>query len=330
MRGAVSLFETRNIPFPIEYQWAWDCYQKQIELTWVPTQQPMTDDVRDWKRGIADGERTVIKSIYKIFTRMDQMVHNFYESGLPEIKANEVRMMLSQFRSMECTHMWAYIYLIQSVGIPETWASSYQDNCAMLAKCEALEKYKDASLPLRIACFNLFGEGVILYGSFAILASFQLIGLMQGTATLVKWSQRDEELHVFAAAQLFKAVLAETGEKLEGELEINIINCCQDIVETEQAFIDSIFGDNVVRSITKEEVKKYVEYVADLRLALIGLEPIYKHKENPLSRLDPYLHGMELTNFFEWKPTDYSHKSVGDGDWSTAFDYGSAPCAGCD
>ena len=51
----------------------------------------------------------------------------------------------------------------------------------------------------------------------------------------------------------------------------------------------------------------------------LGLQPIYRSEKNPLPWLDVMLNGVEHTNFFENRATEYS-KAATRGSWEEAFD----------
>ena len=76
------------------------------------------------------------------------------------------------------------------------------------------------------------------------------------------------------------------------------------------AFTEGLEGD---------EVKAYIRYIADRRLTQIGLQPIYKTDKNPLPWLEEMLNGVEHTNFFENRATEYSRAAT-QGSWEEAFD----------
>ena len=60
-------------------------------------------------------------------------------------------------------------------------------------------------------------------------------------------------------------------------------------------------------------------YVADRRLMQLGLPAMYNLGKNPLPWLDEILNGVEHTNFFENRATEYSKASTR-GSWDEAFD----------
>ena len=74
-----------------------------------------------------------------------------------------------------------------------------------------------------------------------------------------------------------------------------------------------------VEGLEGDEVKAYIRYIADRRLTQIGLQPIYKTDKNPLPWLEEMLNGVEHTNFFENRATEYSRAAT-QGSWEEAFD----------
>ena len=73
-----------------------------------------------------------------------------------------------------------------------------------------------------------------------------------------------------------------------------------------------------VEGLTAEETKRYIRFIADRRLAQLGLEPLYRIERNPLPWLDEMLNAIEHTNFFENRATEYSKASTS-GTWEEAF-----------
>ena len=75
---------------------------------------------------------------------------------------------------------------------------------------------------------------------------------------------------------------------------------------------------SLVANVTAQEVKDYIRFIGNRRLAQLGLEPIYKIDKNPLTWLDTMLNAVEHMNFFEGRATEYSKAST-QGTWTEAF-----------
>ena len=74
-----------------------------------------------------------------------------------------------------------------------------------------------------------------------------------------------------------------------------------------------------VEGLDASQVKSYIRYIADRRLVQLNLQPIYRVEKNPLPWMDEMLNGIEHTNFFENRATEYSKASTR-GTWDEAFD----------
>ena len=90
------------------------------------------------------------------------------------------------------------------------------------------------------------------------------------------------------------------------------------MIDHEDAFIDRAFELGTVEGLRPEEVKKYMRYMADIRLSQLKLQPIYKISTNPLPWMDEMLNAVEHTNFFENRATEYS-KAATTGTLEEAF-----------
>ena len=92
------------------------------------------------------------------------------------------------------------------------------------------------------------------------------------------------------------------------------------MVELEDSFIDLAFGVNQMQKLAKEDVKKYIRFIADRRLSAMGMKAIFNEKKNPLPWVDAML-GVTHTNFFENRVVDYA-KGALSGDWSDVWGKG--------
>jgi len=111
-------------------------------------------------------------------------------------------------------------------------------------------------------------------------------------------------LHVEAMTKLFREFIHENIDIWTDDFKKEIYQACRDMVDLEQKFLDLVFEMGDIRGLTREEMGKYVEYIADRRLLQLGLKPNYNIKENPLTWLDDIL-GVEHQNFFEGRATTY-------------------------
>jgi ribonucleoside-diphosphate reductase beta chain len=236
-------------------------------------------------------------------------------------KPTEVQMMLSAFSNMETIHIAAYSHLMDTIGMPEVEYEAFLQIKEMRDKYDYMQQYNTktkVNIAKTLAIFGGFTEGLQLFASFAILLNFPRFNKMKGMGQIVTWSARDESLHTESIIKLYNTFIEENSDVNIEELQRDLYIACNTMIEHEDAFIDRAFELGSVEGLRAEEVKKYIRYIADIRLNQLKLQPIYKIAENPLPWMDEMLNAVEHTNFFENRATEYSKAST-QGSWEEAF-----------
>lgn len=319
----MSLLEPRPVYKPFRYPWAFEAWQKQQQIHWLPEEVPLADDVRDWKKNLSPEEKHLLTQIFRFFTQADIEVNNCYMKHYSRVfMPTEIQMMLSAFSNMETIHIAAYSHLLDTIGMPETEYSAFLKYKEMKDKYDYMQQFgcdDNRGIATTLAVFSAFTEGLQLFASFAILLNFPRFGKMKGMGQIVTWSARDETLHTNSIIRLFKTFIEEFPDIWDESLKRDLYIACSTIVDHEDAFIDLAFGLGGVQGLTSDEVKRYIRFIADRRLVQLGLHPIYKIEKNPLPWLDEILNGVEHTNFFENRVTEYT-KAATQGTWEEAFD----------
>jgi ribonucleoside-diphosphate reductase beta chain len=326
----MSLLDSKPIYKPFAYPWAYDAWLMQQRIHWLPEEVPLADDVRDWKKNLTPAEKNLLTQIFRFFTQADIEVNNCYMKHYSQIfKPTEVQMMLSAFSNMETVHIAAYSHLLDTIGMPETEYLAFMKYKEMKDKYDYMQEFNVDSkedIAMTMAVFGAFTEGLQLFASFAILLNFPRWGKMKGMGQIVTWSVRDETLHTNSIIRLFHTFCEENPEIWTEELRSRLYVACNTIVVHEDAFIDLAFGVGDVHGLTANDVKSYIRYIADRRLGQLNLQPMYHIEKNPLPWLDDILNGVEHTNFFENRVTEYT-KAATQGNWDEAFELHDAAAA---
>lgn len=313
----MPIFTPRAVYRPFEYPQYFTYFQKQNQAHWLPTEVPMESDIADYRFRLTEEERNVVTRILRFFTQGDIEVNNNYNTQLlPAFPKPEIKMMLSSFAAMESVHVWAYSYLNDSLGLPETEYSAFLEYEAMKKKYDFIRGFDVNSiddLAVNLAVFGGFLEGVSLFASFAVLMHFPRIGKLRGVGQIVSWSARDETLHSEGVCHLFRDVIAEHKELWTPQLKAKLYDLCDAMVKLEDAFIDTCFSMGPLPGLAPADVQRYIRFIADKRLQQLGLDPMYR-MENPLMWMDTMLNAKEHTNFFENRATEYAKGAVV-GDW---------------
>jgi ribonucleoside-diphosphate reductase beta chain len=229
-------------------------------------------------------------------------------------------MMLTSFAAREATHIAAYSYLIETLGIPETTYNEFLKYKEMKDKHDYVEDFvskDEQTIAQQIAVFSAFTEGMQLFSSFVMLLNFARFGKMKGMGQIIAWSIADESLHTESMIRLFREFVKENKGIWNDDLKSQLYSIAEKMVELEDAFIDLAYGVNEMQGLGKQEVKNYIRYIADRRLISLGLKGIFKVKKNPLPWVDGML-GTTHSNFFEQKVVDYA-KGALTGSWGDVW-----------
>ncbi|BBF80994.1 ribonucleotide-diphosphate reductase subunit beta [Asticcacaulis excentricus] len=303
---------------PFRYPWAFDFWQKQQQVHWLPEEVPLGEDVKDWASKLNDNERNLLTQIFRFFTQSDiEVQDNYMEKYGRVFKPTEIKMMLSAFANMETVHIAAYALLLETIGMPEAEFGAFMEYEAMRDKHDFMQKFgvdTDADICRTLAMFGGFTEGLQLFASFAMLMNFPRFNKMKGMGQIVSWSVRDESLHCEGIIKLYHAFNKETGAVTKAVAD-DIVDCCKTVVSLEDKFIDLSFEMGPVEGMTPDDIKQYIRYIADWRLRQLELPEVFGVQENPLPWLQVLLSGVEHANFFEARATEYS-KAATKGSWT--------------
>jgi len=315
----MSLLKAREYYKPFQYPWAFEAYDQQQKMHWLPSEVSLAEDVRDWNERLSTKEKNLITQILKFFTQGDVDIAQAYlDNYIPKFKPPEIRMMLSSIATSEANHAHSYSLLNDTIGLPDTEYKAFQEYKAMSDKHDYLFRSKGEGvegMARELATFSAFGEGLQLFASFVMLLNFQRFGKMKGMCQIVTWSIRDESHHVDNMIKLFHALIDENKHIWNDEFKKTLYDVARDMVSLEDKFIDLAFEQGGVEGIEPNQIKQYIRHIADRRLLQLGLKPNFAVKDNPLPWLDWVLNGVEHTNFFENRATEYAKGSMTGNLW---------------
>ena len=111
--------------------------------------------------------------------------------------------------------------------------------------------------------------------------------------------------------RLFHEFMDEKPELWNDDLKGRLYTIAEEMVRLEDRFIDLAYKDGGIEGLSADEVKQYIRFIADKRLAQLGLKSVFNIEKNPLPWVDEIVNGKEHANFFENRATDYSKAAIG-------------------
>ena len=118
------------------------------------------------------------------------------------------------------------------------------------------------------------------------------------------------------AFEVIRTVREEEPELFDAELSEQILTMLTESVDCEMVFAKDVLSWGVAGLSTKD-MRKYLEYVADQRLAQLGL-PKHFNSRNPFPFME-LQDAQELTNFFERRVSAYQVGVAGEVAFDHAF-----------
>ncbi|HEY0190336.1 MAG TPA: ribonucleotide-diphosphate reductase subunit beta [Kofleriaceae bacterium] len=169
---------------------------------------------------------------------------------------------------------------------------------------------------LNLICFAACIEGLFFFAAFAYVYFLRSRGRLHGLAAGTSWVFRDESAHMAFAFEVVATIRREEPGLFDAGLERDIRAMLDDAIACETQFAEDLLAGGVA-GLSVGDVKSYLQYTADQRLATLGLKPTYGAK-NPFGFLE-LQDVQEVTNFFERRVSAYQVGVVGEVELDAAF-----------
>ncbi|MDR2216188.1 MAG: ribonucleotide-diphosphate reductase subunit beta [Nevskiaceae bacterium] len=320
---------------PMRYPRFYEMYRGAIKNTWTVEEIDFQIDLGHLRQRMTPAERHLIERLVAFFATGDTIVaNNLVISLYRHINAPEARMYLSRQLFEEALHIQFYLTLLDNyVPDPARRAQAFaavENIPSIRAKAEFCQRWTDAvyavpslSTPderrrfvLNLTAFAACIEGLFFFGAFAYVYFLRSRGLLPGLAAGTNWVFRDESAHMAFAFEVLRTVRREQPELFDAQWAAQVRQMLSDAVDCESQFAEDVLSGGVV-GMTRAEMRQYLEYVADQRLAQLELPPLYGSK-NPFHFM-ALQDVQELTNFFERRVSAYQVAVQGEVAFDQAF-----------
>lgn len=136
---------------------------------------------------------------------------------------------------------------------------------------------------------------------------------MKATDRMISYIRRDELTHVTMFTNILREIKKEFPEMWNEKI---IYEMFTDAVIQEIKRAQHILGNNII-GINDYTTEQYTKRLANDRLSLLGLKPLYPEvKESPYKHLERLQdNNGEKTNFFESTVTNYTQSNAMQGTW---------------
>lgn len=307
-----------------KYPWAKSLYQVMIGNFWVPEKvSGLKDDARMFHSELSLDEQRAYKGILSFLIFLDSIQTVNLPHFSDYVTSPEVNLILSIQAYQEAIHSQSYATILESVVDSKEREEIYYfwrtDRILLERNTYIGQIYQDFiddpsdRMFFRGIVANFLLESIYFYNGFAFFDTMVDHMKMLATGRMIAYIRRDELTHVTIFANLIREIKREFPEIYDESL---IREMMATAVTQEIEWSRHILGDRIP-GLNGATTKSYTRWLANNRLAMLGLAPLYPEAvENPYKHLerlqDP---NADKGNFFETTVVNYTQSSSLNGSW---------------
>ncbi len=299
--------------------------EKQLSFFWRPEEIDVSKDKIDFAKLLPNEKHIFISNLqYQILLDSVQG-RSPVIAFLPIVSLPEVENWIETWSFSETIHSRSYTHIIRAItnepgvvfdDIMKTdeiikRAESVSEKYDELIKCtQAFLLHGESTLTIGTATVNInlyclkkklyltlmsvnILEAVRFYVSFACSFAFAERKVMEGNAKIIKMIARDEALHLSGTQHMLNLMRSGKDDpdmqKIAAECEEEVITMFKEACNQEKEWAEYLFRDGSMIGLNAEILKQYLEYITNIRMKAIGLEPIFDDRANPLPWINHWL-----------------------------------------
>jgi len=299
--------------------------EKQLSFFWRPEEIDVSKDKIDFAKLLPNEKHIFISNLqYQIL--LDSVQGRSPNIAfLPIVSLPELENWIETWAFSETIHSRSYTHIIRAiVNEPGVIFDQIMKTDEIIERATSVSKYYD-KLIKHSQAFLLHGEGkheingeiidinlyslkrllyltiisvnileaIRFYVSFACSFAFAERKVMEGNAKIIKLIARDEALHLTGTQHMIN-LMRDGKDDLDMkaiaiECDSEVIQMFKDAANQEKEWADYLFRDGSMIGLNAEILKQYLEYITNIRMAALNMEPIFKQTTNPLPWLNHWL-----------------------------------------
>jgi ribonucleoside-diphosphate reductase beta chain len=289
----------------------------------MPQEVNMTADIALWKteEGLSDDERLIVKRSLGFFSTADSLVANNLALAIYRLITNpECRQYILRQAFEEAIHTHSYQYVIESLGMDEGEIfNMYHEVPAVARKASWALKYTreladpmfttgtreaDRTLMKNLIAYYCVLEGLFFYCGFSQILSMGRRNKMTGTSEQFQYILRDESMHVNFGIDVINQIKLENPQLWDEEMQDLATQMILEGTELETAYARDTMPRGVL-GMNANVMAEYLQFIANRRLAQIGLAEQFPGAKNPFPWMSEIMDLKKEKNFFETRVTEY-------------------------
>ena len=299
--------------------------EKQISFFWRPEEVDVSKDRMDFQ-SLSEAEKHIFISNLKYQTLLDSVQGRSPNIALlPIVSLPELETWIETWSFFETIHSRSYTHILRNLFTdPSHVFDDIIANDEIKRRAADISKYYD-DLIFATQLWQTQGEGthvvdgkthvitmrelkkklylcmnsvnaleaIRFYVSFACTFAFAERKLMEGNSKIIRLIARDENLHLTSTQHVLNLwakgkddpEMAEIAAECEEEARAIFLNA----VQQEKEWAHYLFANGSMIGLNEDILCQYVEYIANQRMAAIGLGQPFDVSSNPLPWMNNYL-----------------------------------------
>ena len=299
--------------------------EKQLSFFWRPEEIDVSKDKIDFGKLLPNEKHIFISNLqYQIL--LDSVQGRSPNIAfLPIVSLPELENWIETWAFSETIHSRSYTHIIRAiVNEPGAVFDEIMKTEEIIQRATSVSKYYD-KLIKHTQAYLLSGEGehqidgktlainmyslkrllyltimsvnileaIRFYVSFACSFAFAERKMMEGNAKIIKLIARDEALHLTGTQHMLN--LMRDGkddpdmQAIAIECEAEVIQMFKDAANQEKEWAEYLFRDGSMIGLNAQILKQYLEYITNIRMSALNMQPIFEQTTNPLPWLNHWL-----------------------------------------
>ncbi len=299
--------------------------EKQLSFFWRPEEIDVSKDKIDFGKLLPNEKHIFVSNLqYQIL--LDSVQGRSPNIAfLPIVSLPELENWIETWAFSETIHSRSYTHIIRAiVNEPGVVFDEIMKTEEIIQRATSVSKHYDKLIkqtqayllngegehqidgkPLTINMYSLkrqlyltlmsvnILEAIRFYVSFACSFAFAERKVMEGNAKIIKLIARDEALHLTGTQHMLN--LMRDGkddpdmQAIAIECEAEVIQMFKDAANQEKEWAEYLFKDGSMIGLNAQILKQYLEYITNIRMSALNMQPIFEQTSNPLPWLNHWL-----------------------------------------
>jgi ribonucleoside-diphosphate reductase beta chain len=313
--------------------WALELWEKGCANNWMPQTIDMSQDIEQWrsKNFLTDDEKLIVKRTLGLFSAGESLVSNsITEAESKYISDGACKQYMLRKAFEESLHNYTVKMCVEAYGLSVDEVAEAYINIPSIAKKEkflssVLYQFNDPGFDIsekeckQLFVKNLFViylvcEGIWFFPNFALIMSLGRQNKLIGLYDQIKYTIRDETLHVEFGVKLINQIAIEYPEVWTPTFKDELIELMKEGVKIEKEYSKDILPNGIL-GVNSSMLDSYVEFLANDRIRSVNLKHTFPSDKNPFPFLGETQDGDGTAAFFERREKNYRNASVLEDDF---------------